>query len=194
VLVLHEQQLDVEQLEQLEHEQLELHQPNTISSTALRSSISKVSVSRARSSSWRFGIGVSPPLGIPMAWFPFAQLVLLQLLDVHEQQLDVEQLEQLDVLVLLLHRSVMEMSRSEMSSISNVSVARARSSSCNTAFPFPRLRRLGGPGGGDPEGTRTMGPLSGLLCAARRVPPRSAGPGYGCAGAGPVIQVVRCGR
>lgn len=109
---------------------------------------------------------MSPPLGIPMSWFPSVQLVLLQLLDVHEQQLDVEQLEQLDVLVLLLHASVMEMSRSEMSSISNVSVARARSSSCNTAFPFPVLRRLGGPGGGDPEGTRTMGPCQG--CCVRR--------------------------
>lgn len=67
--------------------------------------------------------------------------MLLQLLDVQEQQLDVEQLEQLDVLVLLLHASVIDTSRSAMSSISNVSLASARSSfaSSLTVPPPPRL-------------------------------------------------------
>jgi len=78
----------------------------------------------------------------------FAQLVLLQLLDVHEQQLDVEQLEQLDVLVLLLHASVMDTSRSAMSSISNVSLASARSSSVRAiGVPFGRRVKRRGKGG-----------------------------------------------
>jgi hypothetical protein len=51
VLVLHEQQLEVEQLEQLEQEQLELQIESTSVPPSTSSSISNVSVSSWRSSS-----------------------------------------------------------------------------------------------------------------------------------------------
>jgi hypothetical protein len=56
VLVLLLQQLDVLHEQQLEHEQLELVQSKTRASTASTSSISNVSVSSARSSSASSGI------------------------------------------------------------------------------------------------------------------------------------------
>ncbi|MGC5031018.1 hypothetical protein [Micromonospora sp. DT229] len=54
--------------------------------------------------------------------------MLLQLDEVQLQQLDVLQLEQLDVLVLLLQMPIRSADRSAMSSTSNVSVCRSRSS------------------------------------------------------------------
>ncbi|GAB3932227.1 hypothetical protein GCM10027614_00990 [Micromonospora vulcania] len=137
VLVLLLQQLDVLQLQQLEQEQLELDQSMTIASIASTSSISNVSVSNARSSSVSSGIpSTSPracaglatdrPSGATAG--AEAQLVLLQLDEVQLQQLDVLQLEQLDVLVLLLQMSIWSADRSAMSSTSNVSVCRSRSS------------------------------------------------------------------
>jgi len=61
VLVLVEQQLEVLQEQQLEQEQLELHQPARSWPGSEMSSISKVVVSRARSSSFRFTEFTSSP-------------------------------------------------------------------------------------------------------------------------------------
>ncbi|HEX6969071.1 MAG TPA: hypothetical protein VF174_09715 [Micromonosporaceae bacterium] len=136
MLVLQLQQLDVLQLQQLEHEQLELHQSMTMLSIASTSSISNVSLSSPRSSSVSSGMWFTSPPGIRgvagggRLWHshPHGQLVLLQLDDVQLQQLDVLQLEQLDVLVLLLQISITSAESSAMSSISNVSICRSRSS------------------------------------------------------------------
>lgn len=60
--------------------------------------------------------------------------MLEQLLEVHEQQLDVEQLEQLEQLVLELHQPAASYDRSGMSSISKVLLSRVRSSFCRSSM------------------------------------------------------------
>jgi len=70
----------------------------------------------------------APPVARPHRPTAVGQLVLLQLDEVQLQQLEVLQLEQLDVLVLLLQMSITSADRSAISSTSNVSVDRFRSS------------------------------------------------------------------
>jgi hypothetical protein len=141
VLVLHEQQLDVLQDEQLEQEQLELHQPAASWPRSTRSSISNVAVSRTSNSSrsamvvhplsWavgvvagsgdEFGGGVARRSGPPRE---VDQLVLLQLQLEQPQQLEVLQDEQLDVLVLELHQPAASLPTSAISSTSKVTDSR----------------------------------------------------------------------